>query len=150
MRGIFNRFKHDWFMGYNHEKNGVTTKYMNAESAGSASKKWIEDRQYWGYCYDVDMATLRTSCPSNTTFFKPYLVLNKHFEDDPDNPKTISVADEEGQVTHPDYVFVTQCRDRVNKVPGLWNKVRLIMADAYQQKLHMKQGQKVHCTRPLC
>lgn len=144
MRGIFNRFKHDWFMGYNHEKNGVTTKYMNAESAGSASKKWIEDRQYWGYCYDVDMATLRTSCPSNTTFFKPYLVLNKHFEDDPDNPKTISVADEEGQVTHPDYVFVTQCRDRVNKVPGLWNKVRLKHLKSDEAREDAESGTNMH------
>lgn len=125
MRGIFDRFEHDWFMGYNHESD-TTRMYMGANKAGSPSKKWLDERQYWAYCADASIDTLRTSCPSNAVFFKPYLVLNKHFEDDPKNPKKINVAGEEEMVTHPDYTFVTQCRSRVNDaVPNLWETVRL-------------------------
>lgn len=118
-RGVLNMLPHDWFMGRNAENKF----YMGAESGGSG-KKWINERSYWGYVNGADMETLRTSAPKNTVYFKPYLVLNKHFEDDPKNPRKITVNGE--LVDDPDFTFVTQCRARVNDAStGLWEKVRI-------------------------
>lgn len=118
MRGILNMLPHDWFMGRNVENPN----YMGASTGGSG-KKWINQRSYWGYC-SGSMESLRSSAPDNTIYFKPYLVLNKSNEDDPKNPRKISVNGE--LVDDPDYTFVSQCRDRVNGASsGLWEKVRV-------------------------
>lgn len=130
MRGIFNMFQHDWFMGYNadgqHEKH-----YMGADKEGSEANKWISKQKYWAYCPDASMKRLRDAAPADTRYFKPYLVLNKHFEDNPDQPMMFSVRNAKGQteqIVHPDYAFVAQCRSRVNNaVPGanLWEQIRI-------------------------
>lgn len=118
MRGIFNMLPHDWFMGRNVENPN----YMGASTGGSG-QKWINDKSYWGYC-SGSMETLRSSAPSNTIYFKPYLVLNKSEEDDPNNPRKITVNGE--LVDDPDFTFVSQCRSRVNGASsGLWEKVRI-------------------------
>ena len=117
MRGVLNMFAHDWFMG----RNINYPSYMGA-SEGSRSSKWLNDLSYWGYCKG-EMETLRKAEPSNVRYFKPYLVLNKNCEDDPNDRKMI-----DGNIPDPDYAFVALCRSRVNEaVPGanLWEKVRL-------------------------
>lgn len=122
MRGLFNMFASDWFMGRNVDKPN----YMGASNEGSRANKWLNDKAYWGYCRDVSMESLRTSEPSNVKYFKPYLVLNNNLEDDPKSPAMITVGSE--TVPNPDFTFVSQCRARVNDaVPGanLWEKIRL-------------------------
>ena len=116
LRGLFNNLgKIDWFMGYNVE-TAESREYMGCGDANSPSHRWITERRYWAYCSDTSMDTIMKSAPSNTVYFKPYLVLNNSLEDDPSN--------------HNDdyeHSFVRQCRDRVNDaVPGkeLWEEVR--------------------------
>lgn len=119
MRGVFELLPHDWFMGYNSDKPN----YMGATTG--RAKRWITDRKYWAYTTST-MDKLRTTEPSGVVYFKPYLVLNNHLEDDPHDRKTMVVNGE--TVDDPDYTFVAQCRARVNDaVPGanLWEKVRL-------------------------
>lgn len=119
MRGIFEMFPHDWFMGYNYD----CPDYMGASNKGSTPDKWLNGKKYWAYCRS-SMESLRTSEPPHARYFKPYLVLNNHLEDDPNEPKTIQVGGE--VVSDPDYMFISQCRDRVNNaVPNLWEKVRI-------------------------
>lgn len=117
MRGIFNSFSHDWFMGFN-------DKYPDYTGASSGkAEKWIKDRKYWAYT-QASMNTLRTTTPSDAIFFKPYLVLNRSDEDDPKHRRKIEVNGE--YVDDPDYKFIAQCRDRVNDaVSGLWEKIRI-------------------------
>lgn len=127
MRGVLDMFKHDWFMGYNVDEPS-TKHYLNADSAGTPVNKWVTQQRYWAYCPDAEIPLLRHACPSDAKFFKPYLVLNKHFEDDPNDPMKMNIEGESEPITHPDYVFVSQCRSRVNgAVPGakLWETVRL-------------------------
>lgn len=122
MRGLFNMFNSDWFMGKNVEKPD----YMGANKEGSRSGRWLNEKAYWGYCKDVSMESLRSNEPSTVKYFKPYLVLNNNLEDDPKSPAMVTIGTE--TVVNPDYAFVSQCRARVNDaVPGanLWEKVRL-------------------------
>lgn len=120
MRGMFDSFSHDWFMGYNKERSS----YMGA-TGGTAKKLLSEELRYFAYCQG-EMETIRKEAPSGTRYFKPYLVLNNNFEDDPKDPKKMMVNGE--LVEDPDYQYVSQCRYTVNKaVPGanMWEKVRL-------------------------
>ena len=117
-------------MGYN-EDGEDERHYLGADIRGTMANKWVAKQKYWAYCPNASMETLRHSAPDGTRYFKPYLVLNKHLEDDPNNPVMINVKNDKGvveQVSHPDYSFVSQCRSRVNDaVPGaqLWETVRL-------------------------
>lgn len=121
MRGILDAFQHDWFMGYNQDSDS-TKKYFGADVENSTAKKWITDRMYWAHIGGTSMDILRTTEPPHAKYFKPYLVLNKHWEDDPNQIE----YDEEGKpIYKPGFEFVGQCRDRVNKaVPHLWEEVR--------------------------
>lgn len=126
MRGLIDTFKHDWFMGYNQDGDNQK-RYLGANIKGSKANRFVTEMQYWAYCNGASLESLKTSCPSDAVFFKPYLVLNNAMEDDPKNPKM--VADADGKATSipdPQYKFVRGCRERVNKaVPNLWETVRL-------------------------
>ena len=125
MRGLLDSFFHDWFMGYN--ADGKEQKeYMGASVSGSESERLIAKKRYWGYTSGSSMEQIRNANPSNTIYFKPYLVLNNAMEDDPNNPEKITDSVTGNTVDNPDYAFVKQCRDRVNEaVPNLWETVRL-------------------------
>lgn len=120
-RGIFNMFQHDWLMG----RNVDFPTYLGADVSGSKSDRWINGKSYWGYIESASMDLLRTKEPSNMRIYKPYLVLNNHYEDDPEERKRIK---DSGGMVDSRCEFVAQCRERVNDaVPGanLWDKVRL-------------------------
>lgn len=124
MRGLLDSFFHDWFMGYN--EDGANQKcYMGANIEGSKANRLITKKHYWGYSNGTSMSTLRNSEPSETIYFKPYLVLNNALEDDPNNLEKIKDPVTDKEILNPDYTFVKQCRDRVNEaVPNLWETVR--------------------------
>lgn len=144
MRGLLDSFFHDWFMGHN-EDGAVEKKYMGASVEGSEAKRLIMDKCYWGYVNGASIEELTTSTPSNTIYFKPYLVLNNAMEDDPAHPQEIlgitKIKQADGteievkeKMPNPDYTFVAQCRNRVNKaVPNLWETIRLKhLAEGYE------------------
>lgn len=126
MRGLIDTFKHDWFMGYNQDGDNQKC-YLGASNAGSKANKYVTGMQYWAYCNGASLESLRTSCPSDAIFFKPYLVLNNSLEDDPQHPKMVADADgNASSIPDPRYKFVRGCRERVNKaVSNLWETVRL-------------------------
>lgn len=126
MRGLIDTFKHDWFMGYNQDGDSQK-KYLGASNVGSKANKYVTGMMYWAYCNGASLESLRTTCPSDVVFFKPYLVLNNNFEDDPNEPKMVADADgKKSSIPDPKYKFVKGCRERVNKaVPDLWETVRL-------------------------
>lgn len=126
MRGLIDTFKHDWFMGYNQDGDSQK-KYLGADKAGTKANKFVTGMQYWAYCNGASLESLRTTCPSNAVFFKPYLVLNNSLEDNPNEPMMVADADgKASSIPDPRYKFVSGCRERVNKaVPGLWETVRL-------------------------
>lgn len=123
-RGLFDLLKSDFIMGRN-ISSGDVKHYMGCQEDGSRGDKWLTDKRYWGYIGGVDVSDVEGKMPRGTTIFKPYLVLNNHLEDDPENPELIT--DTEGNaVFNPNYRFVTGCRNRVNQAKsGLWETVRL-------------------------
>lgn len=113
-RGLMDSFKHDWFMGFNHDGD-EERRYMGANVNNSMSNEWISRKRYWGYCANAPIADVRTKAPEDTVYFKPYLVLNNHYESDPNSSNSEAK-----------YKFVTGCRNRVNdQVAGMWDSVRL-------------------------
>lgn len=134
MRGLLDSFFHDWFMGYN-EDGDSQKKYMGASISGSEASRLITKKRYWGYSNGTPLVSIRNTTPDNTIYFKPYLVLNNAFEDDPKNQEKIVDAVSGNTILNPDYAFVRQCRDRVNgAVPNLWETVR---------KKHLAEGCEV-------
>ena len=129
MRGIFDHFpKVDWIMGYNQD-SAETKKYMGADKDKEANE-WITKKRYWGYVHSSTIEELRHNKPEGTKFFKPYLVLNNHLEDDPLHPSGTTFKDpktgKESFNPDPDYRFVSACRDRCNDaVPNIWDTIRL-------------------------
>lgn len=128
MRGIFDNLLPDWFMGRNVD-SPAQRKYFGAEDDKTIDN-WLNKKSYWAYTESGNSISLKTSHPSDYTLFKPYLVLNNHLEDDPNNRRIIGQGvDKSGNVSpifDPDYTFVSQCRARVNSaVPNLWESVRI-------------------------
>lgn len=124
-RGFFDCIDHDWFIGANLDKDIAGAK-TNKKFASL-----VQGKSYWLYIPAEDNPTsaLVDGVCKHETIFKPYLVLNNAKEDDPNHRKKIVGVDEFGKTTDvpdPDYNYVGQCRDRVNKaVPNLWESVRL-------------------------
>ena len=112
----------DWFLGRNPLFN-----YAN-KSSDDRVLTYLDELGNWSYVGSHTTNEIRGIDGStfNHTLFKPYLVLNNHFEENPAN----TVYDSKGnpKSSSPEFQFVTQCRDRVNKTAGgadLWSSVRL-------------------------
>lgn len=112
LRGALNKIgQKDWFFGY----NAPHTEYVGADGNTSTSK-YITGKRMFCYVPDSNMDTVKTTEPSKKYFFKPYLVLNKNCEDDPN-------GEEAGKGK---YTYVSQCRNRVNEGgKDLWSEIRL-------------------------
>lgn len=103
----------DWFLGRNPDYN-----YGNKEACPKAKEVLDEDGN-WGYIGKHSCDTVRSGDGEfNYVYFKPYLVLNEHYEN---NPPTSDEGDKK-------YQFVSQCANRVNENAGnidMWSTVRL-------------------------
>lgn len=104
----------DWFLGRNPDYN------YGGKSENAQAKKVVDDDGNWDYVGVHTCNEVRGIDSANFShvLFKPYLVLNTHFENDP--PTVMS--------SNPNYQYVTQCANRVNTTAGgddLWSTVRL-------------------------
>lgn len=113
----------DWFLG----RNPDYTKY-GGKNDDAQAKKEVDDNGNWEYVGKHTCNEIRgidKSDFNNPVLFKPYLVLNMSDEEDPANTQ----YDEKGNpvASKPEFQYVAQCRDRVNKSAGgmdLWATVR--------------------------
>ena len=104
----------DWFLGRNPDYN------YGGKNEDAEAKKVTDIDGNWDYvgvhtCNEVRGVDSSTF---HHVLFKPYLVLNTHYENDP--PTEMS--------KNPNYQYVTQCANRVNTTAGgddLWSTVRL-------------------------
>lgn len=127
VRTFSNKFANDCFIGNNPVYSDYLTRSTNKEVAR------LHERSFWAYCVPNHIDDIKTSMPSGTKWFKPYLVLCNNKEEGPNesDKRKIDMVDENGQkvsVDDPDYVFVRQCRSRIKKTAGgkdLWEQIRL-------------------------
>lgn len=117
----------DWFFGGNTSK-----KFAATLSGEKIVEKWVEDKNNpkWAYLaspsvvkYDDIMLDLRPKYAGKFVLFKPYLVLNMHYEG---NPPYFSAAQQKSGKSYAGtkYTYVAQCSSRVDRIEGLWDSVR--------------------------
>lgn len=104
----------DWFLGRNPDYN------YGGKNEDAEAKKVTDIDGNWDYVGVHTCNEIRgvDSSTFHHVLFKPYLVLNTHYENDP--PTEMS--------KNPNYQYVTQCANRVNTTAGgddLWSTVRL-------------------------
>lgn len=111
----------DWFLGRNPD-------YAYGDKPiDSRVKKTLDDDGNWEYVgkHTTNEIRNRDDSEYNSILFKPYLVLNECYEENPESIK----YDEKGNPISSEskYQYVTQCRERVNQTAGgkdLWSTVR--------------------------
>lgn len=113
--GMTEQVSHDWFMGAD---IGVGHRHMGADKEGTKAHKylWAKDKNsmkgYWCYVAGASLTTINHQEVSSARYFKPYLVLGNHYEDD---------------------TYVEQCKQRVGKY---WSDVRKKhLAEPYKSQI---------------
>ena len=112
----------DWFLGRNPDYDYGDKPY-NAQV-----RKVLDDDGNWEYVgkHTTNEIRNRDHSDYSSVLFKPYLVLNECYEENPESTH----YDAKGNpiASEPKYQYVTQCRERVNANAGgkdLWSTVRV-------------------------
>ncbi len=128
IRSYLERFSEwqDWFIGRNSDACVYGDKGINDQAKIVTDKDGNWEYFGNGTTANVRLGNTSSSLETGSVLFKPYLVLNENYEEDPAN----TTFDKDGNpiTSDPKFQYVAQCAARVNKNAGgsdLWSTVRI-------------------------